>query len=398
MRLPLLILIPAVLLCILADWYIYRILRDRCTRRLWPQLQLWSAVACLVFVIVIGCMPVRSGDDTLLRAVMWMLYTYISIYLSKFIFVAIDLIASIPRLWRGHRWRILSWAGALAAFVVFGTMWYGALVGRFNIRTKRIDVYSEQIPAAFDGFTIAQISDLHTGTYGTDTSFICKLVGEINSLHPDMVVFTGDIVNRRSEELAPFIHALGRIYAPYGVYSILGNHDYGDYSEWPSQSAKDANLSLLKDMQARMGWHMLNNSHCPIALDSDTIMLIGVENVGDPPFHTYGSLAKAYPDISDPRPKILLSHNPAHWDTEIQDNKAANILLTMSGHTHAMQIMLGDISPAALRYRHWGGLYTDADGKKLYVNIGTGEVGFPARIGATPEITLFTLHHAGGQR
>lgn len=398
MRLPYITVAIVAVISLLADWYIYRVLRKRFRSRIPARVQFWTAAACLALLITIAVMPFRSGDDAVLRAVMWMLYTYITIYAGKFVFIIFDLTGSLPRLWHGRPWRALSWLGAFLGVFVFGAFWYGALVGRYQLQTNRVDIYSEQVPPAFDGFTIAQISDLHTGTYGNDTTFICNMVGEVNSLNPDLIVFTGDIVNRRSSELQPFVHALSRLEAPYGVYSVLGNHDYGDYSNWPDAGAKEANLQLLKDMQKDMGWRMLNNDYSPIALRGDTIMLIGVENVGDPPFHTYGSLEKAYPDVADSHAKILLSHNPAHWDNDIQGNPDKNIFLTMSGHTHAMQIEFANLSPAAFRYRHWAGLYRDGLSHRMYVNIGVGAVGFPARVGATPEITLFTLHHAPGRK
>lgn len=175
---------------------------------------------------------------------------------------------------------------------------------------------------------------------------------------------------------------------------MLGNHDYGDYMDWPDARAKEENLDLLKALQARMGWKMLNNATDTLrSAAGDSVMLIGVENVGDPPFRTYGDLDAAYPgDLVDPNVKILLSHNPAHWTDDIQDAPDKNIALTLSGHTHAMQIRVLGMSPSRFRYPTWGGLYADSDNAhKLYVNIGLGEVAFPARIGATPEITLITL-------
>ncbi|MDE6692142.1 MAG: metallophosphoesterase, partial [Muribaculaceae bacterium] len=189
----------------------------------------------------------------------------------------------------------------------------------------------------------------------------------------------------------PFISTMRRLHAPYGVYSVMGNHDYCDYSAWPSMSDNVADEDNLKRMEAEADLTMLNNSFSWIRSGSDSIALIGVENIGDPPFRVYGDLSEAYPDIADDNVKILLSHNPAHWQDDIEDNIDTNVALTLSGHTHAMQIELMGWSPAMFRYRYWGGLYSDTKGQKLYVNIGAGTVGMPFRIGATPEITLFTL-------
>ena len=178
-----------------------------------------------------------------------------------------------------------------------------------------------------------------------------------------------------------------------GVYSILGNHDYGDYFNWPNDSSKAANMELMDSLKAKMNWQLLRNQTAWLRCGSDSIALVGVENVGDPPFHIYGDLPASYPgSLSDDVFKILLSHNPAHWVADIKDNPSAQIALTLSGHTHAMQMEAFGISPAAFRYPTWGGMYSDSDSlRRLYVNIGIGEVGIPARIGATPEVTLFTL-------
>ncbi len=394
MRLPIVLMIAAILLNAAADFYIYRSLQRYNSRKLWRRVYLVAAAACMALLIAILCMPFRSGGEDVLRATMWMLFTFLSLFTPKVIYVIFDLSARIPMLFRKPTFRPLSWFGLFMALVAFVAMWWGALFNRFNLDVRNVEIASPEVPKGFDGFTIAQISDLHVGTFGNDTTFLCDLVGKINSLHPDLVVFTGDIVNRRTVELEPFVNVLSRISAPYGVYSILGNHDYGDYTEWPTKQAKAENMQLLKDLQRRMGWKMLNNAHDTLVAHGDTLMLIGVENIGDPPFPVYGSLAEAYPaGVSDRHAKVLLSHNPAHWDSDIQDSDSTNILLTLAGHTHAMQITMLGTSPAAWRYHHWGGLYTDKKGQNLYVNIGAGTVGFPARVGATPEITLFTLRH-----
>lgn len=399
MRLPIVMILAVLVVNTAVDYYIWRSLRRYSKGRLWPRIYLVFAALCLALLVATAVMPYRSGGESVLLATMWMLFIFIAIFIAKAVFVIFDLLSRIPGLFHKPFFRPLSWFGAFMAVLVFAAMLWGALRGRFNLDVRKVEIASPKVPLGFDGFTIAQISDLHVGTYGSDTAFLCNLVGELNSLHPDMVVFTGDIVNRHSAELEPFVNVLSGIRAPYGVYSILGNHDYGDYTEWPSPQAKAANMRLLKDLQARMGWKMLNNAHDTIVSRGDTLMLTGVENIGDPPFHVYGSLKDAYPaGTGDRHAKILLSHNPAHWDSDIQDSDSTDILLTLSGHTHAMQVEVLGLSPAALRYRHWGGLYTDRRGQNLYVNIGTGTVGFPARVGATPEITLITLRHGNPSR
>lgn len=393
MRIPWIPLIIFLFLSVFSDIYIYRCLKTRLTNRLWSRLHLWVSV--LLYIMLAGAvfMPRKDGDNEMLLAVMWMLYTFISVYLPKYIFVLIDLIGCIPCLFRRKRIRAISVFATVMGLFSFVCMWWGALVNRFNMDVKEVEISRHDLPAGFDGYKIVQISDLHTGTYGSDTIFISKVVDRVNSLSPDLIVFTGDIVNSRSYELTPHVSPLSRLKARDGVISIMGNHDYGDYANWDSAGEKDASVRYLKDMQRQMGWRLLDNSTRMIGRGSDSIAVIGVENIGDAPFPIYGSLAKAYPDASDSRFKILLSHNPAHWTDSISGCESINIPLTLSGHTHAMQMEVAGLSPATLRYSTWGGLYADNDSTHLlYVNIGLGTVGFPARIGADPEITLLTLH------
>lgn len=394
MRLALVLILPLLLVGLLLDWYIVRAVRRRCraARRFWLPVALWSAVLCQLAAVVAVCWPKREGGDGELLALMWILYSYLSVYIPKALFCLIDLIGKIPCLFGRRRLPGFGTAGIAVALAAFGIIWWGALVNRYNIDVRRVHFADSRLPDAFNGLVVAQISDLHVGSYGNDTAYVSRLVDKINSLSPDIVVFTGDIVNRRSDELAPFVAPLSRIKAPMGVYSVLGNHDYGDYYNWPDSAAKQADLRQLVDMQARMGWNLLLNRTAMLRAGADSIALVGVENVGDPPFRCYGDLDAAYPgDLADPVYKILLSHNPAHWVMDIKDSPDKNIPLTLSGHTHAMQMEVFGFSPATFRYPTWGGMYADSDAHSLYVNIGIGEVAIPARIGATPEITLFTL-------
>ncbi len=390
-----LLLLPAVLLIlvnILIDYYIYRCLRQRFRSH---KPSLWQAFTAVLFqlaVIVAILLPRRDGNNAVLLTVMWTLYGYLSIYAGKLLFVLFDIVARIPRLFGKQRLKWLSRVGVVVGIACFLTFWWGALVNRYSLQVKEVDVPVAGLPTAFDGFRIAQISDLHTGTFGSDTAFVSKLVDKVNSLHPDVIVFTGDIVNSRSSELIPHTSPLSRLEAPYGVYSILGNHDYGDYSDWPTPESKKANLEELITLQRGMGWNLLLNETAWLRSGSDSLALIGVENIGDPPFKVYGSLAKAYKTPGDSVTKILLTHNPAHWTDSIAGRSEMRIPLTLSGHTHAMQMEVGGWSPAKWRYATWGGTYCDPDSTHtLYVNIGDGTVGFPARIGATPEITVLTL-------
>lgn len=394
MRLPLLLVLPLLIVNILIDWYICRAVKLRCRsgRRFWLPFAISTSVILAAAFILIICWPKKGSGDAGLETIMWMLYIYSSIYVSKFIFIVFDLIAKIPQLWHKKRIRGSAAVAGVLSVATFSLMMWGTYNTR-NIDIRQIDYFNPALPTAFDGMTIAHISDLHTGTFGSDTTFVSALVDSINALHPDIIVFTGDIVNRHTSELEPFVFVLSRLRAPQGVYSILGNHDYGDYYHWNSPADKQANQERLNNYERAMGWQLLNNESRTIKAGSDSIVIIGVENIGDFPFPRYGNLEKAYAgDLQNPVFKILLSHNPAHWTEDIAQSPDKNIALTLSGHTHAMQFALGRVSPAPLRYKTWGGMYTDADeAHDLYVNIGAGEVGIPARIGATPEVTLFTL-------
>ncbi len=361
-----------------------------------------QAYICWIFLIVTLSQPRRSDADIL--PVMWCLYAYLTVYVPKLIFVVFSLLGRIPMLFRKHPLRLGLYAGLPLGVLVFAAMWWGAFPGRNRIQINEVEIFSERLPQRFDGYRIVQFSDGHVGTWGTDTAFVSRMVDSINSLRPDLIVFTGDIVNRRTEEILPFVKILSRLNAPDGVISVLGNHDYGDYMNWPSPAERESNNRLLSDIERRMGWQLLNNEHRFISRDRDSIAVIGVENWGEPPFRQYGRLYRAYSfsadsadNVYDSRFKILLTHNPEHWRREVVYK--SNIDLTLSGHTHAMQFIVSlgrwRWSPSQYIYEQWGGLYSKTGDKgqemKIYVNIGCGEVGMPYRIGADPEITLLIL-------
>ncbi len=395
MRIPLIIAIIALALNIGIDAYIARSIRRVFgkARRAVKAHIIISVVAAAALAFLI-CLPKKEVSQAGLTVIMWALFGYLSIYAAKLTFIVCDSIGLLVRaiLRRRNRAAVAAVVGCIAALSVFIALWWGALVTRYDIEVKPVSVAVSGLPDTFDGYTIAQISDLHVGSYGPDTTYVSRLVDSINALQPDIIVFTGDIVNRTTAELHPFVAPLSRLQAPDGVLSILGNHDYGDYYEWDSPQDKTDNMRLMHQLQQQMRWHLLDNETIMLHRGSDSLAVIGVQNVGDPPFPIYGSLSKAYPAISDAAVKVLLSHNPVHWTDSISNRPEVNVALTLSGHTHAMQIACGRFSPAALRYKTWGGLYTDSLGRALYVNIGIGEVAFPARVGATPEITLITLH------
>lgn len=382
---------------LLTDGYIYFRLKQATQKHKWLKKAhiAFSAILC-ISLVAIAAAPFRTASTVGMQWIMWTLFTYISTYIPKYLYALFAIIANIPRLFKRKRWNFVSTAGAIIGFLLFGTMWWGALVTPRQVNIKKVDIRSERLPKNFDGFTIALFSDLHTGTFGNNTGIVENLVEEINRQNADMVIFAGDIVNRSTSELYPFIPALKQIKARYGVVSVLGNHDYGDYMKWDSEEAYAANIEELVTLQNdSLGWRLLRDQSFDIYAgpDKQKIAIIGVDNWGEPPFKTYGNLQLAYDNLNDSVFKILVSHNPRHWDLEVV--KKTNIDLTLSGHTHAMQSMLEiggkKYSLAAKKYPNWAGL-TSENEKYLYVNIGIGEVGVPMRLGATPELTLITLH------
>ena len=394
MRLPILMMIITILINGVVDYYLFKTIKNRISKSVYAKCYAWLSVFVTLALIVTISLPRRTGTNESLVFIMWMLFAYFSIYIPKYIYIVCDLVARIPLLLKKQRIKWVSKTGIILGVVSFCLMWWGALVNRFNIDVNEVEVPISLLPTPFDGYRVAQISDLHVGTFGIDTTFLAEVVEKINSLDVDAVMFTGDIVNRNSAELQPFVSTLSRINARDGVFSVLGNHDYGDYSDWESPEAKEENLKLMHKLQKQMNWTLLLNETKQVYRGNDSIFIIGVENLGDPPFKNYGSLSNAYTTINDSTIKILLSHNPAHWERDIKDKKDNNIALTLSGHTHAMQMSIGSFSPAALRYKYWGGLYVDDSNHYLNVNVGIGEVALPMRIGATPEITVMTLRKA----
>ena len=398
MRIPLIPLICLCVLCISADIRIFRDIKSRissnCRRRKFESIHIISAIALYIILIIGLCLPRRSGDDKDLLEIMWILFTFLTFYIPKIVYCLLDLAASLPKLWKGNRIKWISKTGVCLGVIIFGAMWWGAMGGRYATQIREITVEIPGLPSEFEGYRIIQFSDFHVGTYGQDTSFVSKTVDRLNRLDADLIVFTGDIVNRHTKELLPFVGPFRRLKAHDGVIAILGNHDYGDYHDWPTEQAKMENRKLLIELFRKMGWRLLLNETEFVEKNNSSLAIIGVENIGDPPFPVYGSLAEAYPyQLSDSITKILLTHNPAHWSDEIESNSEINIPLTLSGHTHAMQIEICGLSPAVFRYPNWGGLYSAKDDpeKHLYVNIGMGEVGIPMRVGARPEITVITL-------
>jgi len=380
-------LIVMAVLCLAMDVYISRRLKRSGHRKtMWFNVLL--AVLAAVLVVAIGVLPLSSASTSNATFVkcQYMLYTFFAILVPK----ALGTVVYGVMRWLKRRWAAIT--SFVVAALVFGVMWWGAIVTPGHIEVREVELTFDRLPAAFDGYRIVQWSDAHLGTYNGHTAIVEKQVQAINALHPDLICFTGDLVSRETNEAEPYREILSRLQAPDGVYSVLGNHDYDNYVTWEDEQDKLADRKALCDLQRMAGWRLLNDDYALIKRGGQQLVLIGTENYGDRPGEKRGNLAKAYSGLHDGNFKIQLQHNPYAWRANTLTN--SNIDLMLAGHTHAFQLMLklGNWrwSPASLRYPEWGGLYSEGD-RHLYVNIGTGMVGPPMRIGATPEITVITL-------
>lgn len=284
--------------------------------------------------------------------------------------------------------RIANYTGLVACTTVFVLTFYGTFFGWKKLEVKQVDVYFDNLPEQFEEYRIVQLSDFHVGTYGHNPSFVNRVVEQTNALQPDLIVFTGDLVNLNAEEIDPFEPYLSQLTAKDGVYAVLGNHDYCRYGFNKSEQQKLAGLEQVKATEKVMGWRTLVDEHVFLHRGQDSIALAGVGNVSEPPYLHAGDLNKALQGLSDSVFTILLSHDPVHWRMEVLDQ--SNVTLMLAGHTHAAQLKIGAWSPAAFTYKEWSGLYQQ-NNRFLHVSEGLGGT-FPFRLGATPQIIVLTLH------
>ncbi|MCX6209980.1 MAG: metallophosphoesterase [Bacteroidetes bacterium] len=286
----------------------------------------------------------------------------------------------------------LSWLGLGVGSTLFGTLLYG-FSNKYNYQVQKIQLAFDNLPAAFKGLKIVHISDIHSGSF-QDTKAVAHGVDLIMQQQADLILFTGDLVNDRHDEILEYIPVFNRLAAPMGVYSTLGNHDYGDYVKWDTLEAKTTNLELLKKAHKDLGWRLLMNEHVVLEKNNDKIALLGIENWGAKGnFAKYGKMADAHKDTNHYPFKILMSHDPSHWDAEVK-KLYTDVDLTLAGHTHGMQFGVDlpffKFSPVQWMYKQWAGLYEDGK-QKLYVNRGFGFIGYPGRVGILPEITVIEL-------
>ncbi len=401
-------------LMILLDFYVYQVIKTLSmsagskTRSI-IGISYWTiSILALVILFVLPYLNL----DNYSRSVRSIIFAIIiGLFLAKLIAAVIFLVDDIRR---GIQWLagkiyfknteaepagekisrsvFLSWAGLGIGGGLFASLLYG-FSNKYDYRVRKLSLAFPNLPAAFKGLRIVQISDIHSGSLSNKDA-VLKGVENILELKPDLILFTGDLVNNESNEMSGLTGVFSLLKAPLGVYSVLGNHDYGDYHEWPDQETKRANLDQLKKIQAEMGWRLLMNEHVILEKDNEQIALIGIENWSSKArFPKYGRLNEAYQGTKAIPFKILMSHDPSHWDAEVRP-QYGDIDLTLSGHTHGMQFGVEipwlKWSPVQYVYKQWAGLY-EAGSQKLYVNRGFGFIGYPGRVGILPEITLIEL-------
>lgn len=281
----------------------------------------------------------------------------------------------------------LPWFFALIpALGVMGWFAFGFIEGWKRLELKHITFTSPDLPPYFDGYRLVQITDFHLGSFPPGNDFVQKVVDATNNEEPDMILFTGDLVNNQASEVEPYLDTLGQLHAPDGIYSIWGNHDYCEYGNNHSIGALKRNRRMLYGYQESLGWHQLMNEHHVVSHGMASIAVIGVENPGQPPFTNRSNLKKAMKGLNPDMFKILLSHDPHHWRRKVVGKK---IQLTLAGHTHAGQLKIGKWTPARMAFKEWGGAYRIGE-QMLYVSSGIGG-SFPFRLGAWPELTVITL-------
>ena len=344
----------------------------------WPK-QLWTFLRAMVFIA----------------------------YLSKFFIAVVVLLDDLRRLLgMGYHWaagkpgfdasrsRFLSQLGLMIGAVPFTSLTYGMIRNPYRYKVYRQDVALDQLPEELDGLRIVQISDIHSGSFNFKEP-VESAIAMINAEQPDLVFFTGDLVNNVATEMEPFVDVFDKIQAKHGVYSILGNHDYGDYVPWKSPEEKRANMERLYGTHRQMGWDLLLNEHRLLNIKGRQLAVIGVENFSAHfRFPKYGDLAAAAAGTESADLHLLLSHDPSHWEYQVL-NDYPHIAITFSGHTHGMQFGVEipgwfKWSPIQYVYKQWAGLYRQG-GQYLYVNRGLGFLGYPGRVGILPEISVLTL-------
>ncbi len=397
----------------LVEWYFFQSLKWLNGSKIYKYLYMgqWAWIFFLVFIVIVSFYYKPSEWHDFFRMIMAFIFIVETAKLFGVLFLILDDIRRLmmyglqkSQLVSEHTSYTLLQAGRsdffskialLFTIIPFLGFIYGIIKGGYNLKIHQVKLSFPNFPKDLSGLKIIQISDLHLGSFFSTTP-VEHIVKIVNREVPDIIVFTGDLVNNIASEAEQYIGILSNLSAPYGMYSILGNHDYGDYVSWESNEAKSKNLEVLKNMQQKMGFRLLMNEHVAISKDNESIAILGVENWGaNLHFPKYGNLKQAHDGTHHYPFKILLSHDPSHWDVQVKED-FKDIDLTLSGHTHGFQFGIESKalkwSPSQWVYKHWAGLY-QKDNQYLYVNRGVGFIGYPGRLGIWPEITIIELSH-----
>lgn len=377
------------LLFFLMNWYVLSGFETYTSSPL-LSLGFWLLVSLITLSLLSSIRMISShGMGTFFKIAT---HAFLILLTSEIIFAVVLLAGDIYRLFTGNP-RSLHWVefATLIFVLTILTFVYGMVRGKYAYRVIKHTLFFDDLPESFEGFTITQISDVHAGSFNNPEA-IRKGIDLINAQQSDLFVFTGDLVNNKASEIVPWMDYFSRIKAPYGQFSVLGNHDYGDYVKWESEENKQANLQQLKIYHAELGYRLLLDEHVEIYKNGQKIILAGVENWGLG-FGERGDLQKALRNVSPKDFKILLSHDPSHWESLVKQHPA-KIQLTLAGHTHGMQFGIEAFgikwSPVKYRYAHWAGVKSE-NGRYLNINRGFGFLGFSGRIGIWPEVTVIEL-------
>jgi predicted MPP superfamily phosphohydrolase len=398
------------------DYYVFQALTTA-TRSLSPgwrmaaRIGFWlpTLTALLTLVWWMVADPYRFGPSVR----NWVITGLFALYFSKLFAVVILFVDDLQR---GVRWltrlfqdgrdvalpgeaiprsEFLAKTALVAATVPFGTMVFGIISGAHDYRIRRVTVKLGNLPRSFDGIRIGQVSDIHSGSFFNKTA-VRGGIDLIMKEKPDLIFFTGDLVNNEANEVRSFFDVFDKLRAPLGVFSVTGNHDYGDYYPWPSVEKKQQNFRDLVDAHRLLGYRLLMNEHEMVEVDGERIAILGIENWGAGRFAKYGRLGDAYRGTDEVPTKLLLSHDPSHWDAQVRSH-FPDIDISFAGHTHGFQfgVELGNFkwSPSQYAYKQWAGLYQEGS-QFLYVNRGYGYLGYPGRIGMPPELTIIELKRA----
>jgi predicted MPP superfamily phosphohydrolase len=405
-----------VMIMVLLDTYVFQAIKA-VSHSASPKTKtiIYSVYWVISIIAIVGFLVfVFTGPGFLPKKVRTYLFaTVIGLFLAKFFAIVFFLVDDIRRviqwvagklLFRNtegaelsddgiSRSVFLSWLGLAAGGTLFGSLVYG-FGNKYNYQVKRIKLVFDNLPQSFKGLRMVHFSDIHSGSF-TNKKAVMHGVEKILSEKPDLVIFSGDLVNDRASEMREYMDVFSKIKAPLGVYSTFGNHDYGDYVSWPQNGlSKSQNLKNLEKVHADLGWRLLMNEHVVLEKGGEQIVIIGIENWSDKArFPKYGDMPKAYAGTEKYPFKILISHDPSHWDAQVRPNYS-DVDLMLSGHTHGMQFGVEipgfKWSPVQYVYKEWSGLYEEGR-QKLYVNPGFGFIGYPGRVGILPEITVIEL-------